>query len=143
MRTQLPWKSLTFASTGDHAILRIQEGRASSAVAQITQIKGDGEAHPLLSPDDAFADYETGDAGNVDLSESKTEEMLQYDYARHAAASGVWNLEGQAPCEPPRVCRRPYCPGEWLWGKATADGVEIRFSVEDIYLRGASIGHAR
>jgi hypothetical protein len=30
---------------------------------EITQIKGDGEAHPFLSPDDAFADYETWDAG--------------------------------------------------------------------------------
>jgi len=34
---------------------------------EITQIKGDGEAHPFLSPDDAFADYETWDAGNLDL----------------------------------------------------------------------------
>ena len=29
---------------------------------EVTQIKGDGETHPLLSPDDAFADYETWDA---------------------------------------------------------------------------------
>jgi len=34
---------------------------------EITQIKGDGEAHPLLSPDDAFADYETWDAGNLEF----------------------------------------------------------------------------
>jgi len=39
---------------------------------ETSQIKGDGEAHPLLSPDDAFADYETWDAGNLDLSEAKT-----------------------------------------------------------------------
>jgi len=56
---------------------------------EITQIKGDGEAHPLLSPDDAFADYETWDAGNLDLSESKTEDMLQYEYAREALKNGL------------------------------------------------------
>jgi len=56
---------------------------------EITQIKGDGEAHPLLSPDDAFADYETWDAGNLDLSASKTEDMLQYEYAREALKNGL------------------------------------------------------
>ncbi len=56
---------------------------------EVTQIKGDGEAHPFLSPDDAFADYETWDAGNLDLSEAKTEEMLQYEYAREALKNGL------------------------------------------------------
>jgi hypothetical protein len=56
---------------------------------EITQIKGDGEAHPFLSPDDAFADYETWDAGNLDLSEAKTEDMLQYEYAREALKNGL------------------------------------------------------
>jgi len=56
---------------------------------EITQIKGDGEAHPLLSPDDAFADYETWDVGNLDLSEAKKPEMLQYEYAREALKNGL------------------------------------------------------
>ena len=56
---------------------------------EITQIKGDGEAHPLLSPDDAFADYETWDAGNLDLSEAKKPEMLQYEYGREALKNGL------------------------------------------------------
>jgi len=56
---------------------------------EVTQIKGDGEAHPLLSPDDAFADYETWDAGNLDLSEAKKPEMLQYEYAREALKNGM------------------------------------------------------
>ena len=56
---------------------------------EVTQIKGDGEAHPLLSPDDAFADYETWDAGNLDLSQAKTDDMLQYEYAREALKNGL------------------------------------------------------
>jgi hypothetical protein len=56
---------------------------------EVTQIKGDGEAHPYLSPDDAFADYETWDVGNLDLSEAKTNDMLQYEYAREALKNGL------------------------------------------------------
>ena len=54
-----------------------------------TQIKGDGEAHPYLSPDDEFADYETWDAGNLDLSEAKTDDMLAKEYAREALKNGL------------------------------------------------------
>jgi hypothetical protein len=56
---------------------------------EITQIKGDGETHPFLSPDDVFADYETWDAGNLDLSEAKKPEMLQYEYGREALKNGL------------------------------------------------------
>ena len=56
---------------------------------EITQIKGDGEAHPFLSPDDEFADYGTWDVGNLDLSQAKTKDMLQYEYAREALKNGL------------------------------------------------------
>ena len=56
---------------------------------ETTQIKGDGEAHPFLSPDDAFADFETWDVGNLDLSEAKTPDMLQYEYTREALKNGL------------------------------------------------------
>ena len=56
---------------------------------EVTQIKGDGETHPFLSPDDAFANYETWDLGNLDLSELKTDDMLQYEYAREALKNGL------------------------------------------------------
>ncbi len=56
---------------------------------EVTQIKGDGEAHPFLSPEDEFADYENWDAGNLDLTELKTEEMLAGEYAREALKLGL------------------------------------------------------
>jgi hypothetical protein len=56
---------------------------------EATQIKGDGEAHPFLSPDDEFADYETWDQGNLDLSELKTDDMLEGEYARTALQIGL------------------------------------------------------
>ena len=56
---------------------------------EVTQIKGDGEAHPLLSPDDAYADYETWDVGNLDLTEAKTDDMLAREYAREALKNGL------------------------------------------------------
>jgi hypothetical protein len=56
---------------------------------EATQIKGDGEAHPFLSPDDEFADYENWDIGNLDLSEAKTNAMLAGEYAREALKRGL------------------------------------------------------
>ena len=56
---------------------------------EATQIKGDGEAHPLLSPEDEFADFETWDQGNLDLSQRKTPEMLPGEYARSGLKRGL------------------------------------------------------
>jgi Protein of unknown function (DUF3604) len=56
---------------------------------EATQIKGDGETHPLLSPDDEFADYETWDIGNLDVSEAKTDAMLAGEYAREGLKRGL------------------------------------------------------
>ena len=56
---------------------------------EITQIKGDGETHPFLSPDDEFADYGTWDVGNLDLSQAKTDDMLAAEYAREALKNGL------------------------------------------------------
>ena len=56
---------------------------------EVTQIKGDGETHAFLSPDDEFADYGTWDVGNLDLSEAKTDDMLAGEYAREALKNGM------------------------------------------------------
>jgi hypothetical protein len=56
---------------------------------EATQIKGDGETHPFLSPNDEFANYETWDIGNLDVSEAKADKMLAGEYAREALKRGL------------------------------------------------------
>ena len=77
---------------------------------EVTQIKGDGEAHPFLSPNDEFADYETLDKGNLDLTELKKEDMLQREYAREALKNGLV-LEAEIRYEPLQI-RHGWCDGQ-------------------------------
>ena len=51
--------------------------------------KGDSETHPLISPTDEFADYETWDWANLDVSAAKTPEMIPYEYARGILKEGL------------------------------------------------------
>jgi len=58
-------------------------------VVEVTQIKGDSETHPFLSPDDEFADYERWDETNI-FGLAKTEpEMHGGSYARAALRNGL------------------------------------------------------
>jgi len=57
-------------------------------VYEVTQMKGDSEAHPSLSPNDEFADYGTWDKGSFG-PEPKTPEMLPREYAREALKRGL------------------------------------------------------
>jgi len=66
---------------------------------EVTQIKGDSEAHPFLSPDDEFADFDTWDAANLDGTVAKTEDMLQYEYSREALKTGLM-LEAELGINP-------------------------------------------
>jgi Protein of unknown function (DUF3604) len=66
---------------------------------EATQIKGDGETHRFLSPNDEFAGYEIWDRGNLNLSERKKPEMLQYEYAREGLKIGL-KLEQQLGVNP-------------------------------------------
>jgi hypothetical protein len=68
-------------------------------LVEVTQIKGDGEAHPLLSPNDEFADYETWDRSNLDGTELKQDDMFQWEYARAALKTGLL-LERQLGVNP-------------------------------------------
>lgn len=60
-------------------------------LVEVTQIKGDGETHPFLSPNDEFADFENWDKGNLNPfgQYPKTNGMLQYEYARSALKLGL------------------------------------------------------
>ena len=70
--------------TGDYARERIRW----EPLYEVTQIKGDGEAHPKLSPDDEFADFETLQIGNLNLTVVKEDWMLKHEYAREALKEG-------------------------------------------------------
>lgn len=56
---------------------------------EVTQTKGTGEAHPFLSPNDEFANFELWDKGNLDGSVAKDKGMLQFEYARGALKNGL------------------------------------------------------
>tara|TARA_A100001037_G_scaffold306511_1_gene352237 strand:- start:13140 stop:14981 length:1842 start_codon:yes stop_codon:yes gene_type:complete len=58
-------------------------------IYEVTQVKGDGEAHPTLSPNDEFADFENWDWDNIGRSELKEDWMLPHEYARGALKLGL------------------------------------------------------
>lgn len=68
---------------------------------EVTQIKGDGEAHPFLSPNDEFANFETWDVANLNGSVAKTNDMLQHEYARSVLRLGL-RLEASLGVNPYR-----------------------------------------
>ncbi len=55
---------------------------------EVTQMKGDSEAHSLLSPEDEFADFETWDSTNLSGA-PKEDGMQKYEYARSALRLGI------------------------------------------------------
>jgi hypothetical protein len=70
--------------TEDYALRR----QKWEPVYEVTQMKGDGEAHPSLSPNDEFADYETWDKASFG-PQPKTPDMLPREYAREAFKRGL------------------------------------------------------
>ena len=69
---------------------------------EATQTKGDGEAHPYLSPNDEFANFERWDKGNLDGSAAKTKDMLEFEYARSALKNGLM-LEQRLGANPYKI----------------------------------------
>ncbi len=66
-----------------------QTRAAWEPVVEVTQIKGDSETHPMLSPNDEFADFGTWDKVSLDGTLKKEPWMLQYEYARNALKNGL------------------------------------------------------
>ena len=65
------------------------EARAShEPLMEATQIKGDGETHPFLSPTDEFANFERWDI-EFDKFEKVKDEVLQFNYVRSALKLGL------------------------------------------------------
>lgn len=56
---------------------------------EVTQVKGDSETHPFLSPEDRYADFERWDEGNIALTADKADWMFAQEYARPALAQGL------------------------------------------------------
>ena len=56
---------------------------------EMTQMKGDSETHPKLSPDDEFADFERMDKGNLTGTAAMTDKMLPGSHARSALKRGM------------------------------------------------------
>ncbi len=59
-------------------------------IYEVTQIKGDGEAHPCSRPDDEFADYETWDEGNLNLIPTLGEVNSRGGFPRRSCRNSSW-----------------------------------------------------
>ena len=73
------------AMTRDYAERRMRW----EPLLEVSQMKGTGETHPLLSPEDEFADFEIWDVSNLAGTVPKQEKMLQHEYARPALKLGL------------------------------------------------------
>lgn len=64
---------------------------AREPVVEITQIKGDSESHPFLSPNDEFAGYGTAgwELGNLTMQAAKKPQDLGGEYIREALKRGL------------------------------------------------------
>ena len=69
---------------------------------EATQIKGDGEAHPFLSPNDEFADYEKWDRSNLNGTEAKQARDAAVGVRARGAQERPVARE-EAGCEPVQV----------------------------------------
>ena len=94
----LMWDTVTYdgdAINSDYAERRMRW----EPIAEVTQLKGDSETHPSLSPNDPFADFERWDEYNISYSTKTTPDMYPGSYARSALQRGL-ALEKTAGANP-------------------------------------------
>ena len=70
---------------------RARRRAAREPVTEITQIKGDSESHPFLSPNDEFSGFGTAgwDAGNLTMQIKKKNQDYAGEYIREALKRGL------------------------------------------------------
>jgi len=94
----LMWDTVDYdgdAIDADYAEARIRW----EPIAEVTQLKGDSETHPSLSPEDPFADFERWDEFNISNTTKTTPDMYPGSYARSALKRGL-ALESSAGANP-------------------------------------------
>ncbi|WP_432201243.1 DUF3604 domain-containing protein [Erythrobacter sp. W53] len=92
---------LTMPGGGPMTVEYARKRAQYEPVVEVTQIKGDSEAHPFMSPNDEFASFgNTGwDFGNLPLTAQTTPEMQRGNYVREALKRGL-TIEEQIGVNP-------------------------------------------
>ena len=92
---------LTLPGGGPMTVEYARKRAKYEPVVEITQIKGDSEAHPFMSPNDEFASFgnEGWELGNLPLNRTTEPEMYRGNYIREALKRGL-SIEEQIGANP-------------------------------------------
>ena len=109
---------------------------ATSALIEIKQIKGTSETHPLLSPNDEFANFEImsmllgGPSGRIPhIVGSYARQALKDGLAMQDTAASTPTSSASAPRPTRTTPRVPYRQDNFFGGHAFTDGtLEVRMS---------------
>lgn len=82
---------LTASNGGPMSAEQARRRALREPVVEITQIKGDSEAHPFLSPNDELAGFgvKGWELGNLPMNADKSDDMLAGEYVREALKRGL------------------------------------------------------
>jgi len=83
----LMFDDVTYGTTTPIDAAYAERRMKNEPLYEVTQMKGDSEANPQLSPNDEFADFETWDKGSFGAAKEKG--MIEKEYAREAFKKGL------------------------------------------------------